>query len=186
VYQYPRRYTTASAINSVKGIHYGQGGTTGSYTWNFDAYPKLWGRWLFNTNTSIRFFFGFTDKATVFASAADPLANQKGCGIFIDTAVSANMKAICNNGTATSTLTDLGAGIPVTGTSGVYGARIYCNRDDDKIGITYYYNNDQHAYATLSSNVPTTGPAMFHMYIENLTASTKAFDLLDLYVEHRA
>lgn len=184
-FQYARRYETSGSANTIKGIYYAFNQGSGAYSWNFDSYVKLWSRFFFANNTQIRFFFGLTGSIVAPVAGADPLANQKGVGIWIDTAVSSNMKAICNNGGANSSLTDLGAGIPATGNA-IYAAKIQNIRDESKWAITYWYNDTNIARATLSTNVPTTGGCPFHMYMENTTAAARAFDIADIYVDFRA
>jgi hypothetical protein len=154
-----RTYDTGATINSLNGQRW----NTASMERSLGAYFKT--ALYLNSVSNVRIFAGFTSSASAPASAADPLNALSGVAWWFDSAVSANVKIMHNDGSGASTTVDTGV---AAATSTLYPIEIYAVNDSR---FRFVFNG-------VTTNVTTDMPASatdlsYWIYIENTTGASR-------------
>lgn len=152
-------YDTSATINNLSGLR-----TAISPMRRFlNAYFKT--ALYLNNNTATRVYAGFISSTSAPASAADPLANLSGVGLWFDSAVSANWKRGHNDGDATGDYDDTGV---AAATATLYPVEIYAHADTK---FRFVFNGTS---TDITTEIPASATNLaFWVYIENTAAASK-------------
>ena len=151
-----RIYDTGTTVNSLTGNRF----QIAALNRVNRAYFKT-GIYLSN-NTAVRLYAGLVSSTSDPTSAADPLANLSGVGLWFDSAVSANWKRAHNDGDSTGDYDDTSVAA-ATGT--LYPVEIYANNDNN--AWRFVFNN---TLTDISTEIPaSTTQLAFWIYMENTT-----------------
>ncbi len=120
-----------------------------------------------NSVSNVRIFAGLVNSAAAPASSADPLNALEGCGLWFDSAVSANFKRMHNDNTGASTVDDTSL---AAATATLYPIEIYAVTDSL---FRFVFNNTT---TDISTNIPASTTTLgFRVYIENTTGASRTF-----------
>jgi hypothetical protein len=170
-----RTYSTGATQNSISGMRM-DNNTLAIRGLN----PVVACKFKLNHTSSVRFFVGFTSNNSAPASAADPLANLNGFGLWLDTAVSTNWKIAHNDGDSTGDYDDTSIA------SDINVHNIWLAGDD--VGTRFKWKLDNwRADNNVSTEIPsqTQGIGAIQFFIENTTGTDVSVGLGHLYLEHR-
>ena len=128
-----------------------------------------------NDITATRVFAGLTSSGSAPSSAADPLANLSGVGLWFDSAVSANWKRGHNDGDATGDYDD--TSIAAT-TATLYPIEVYAVGDTKWRIVALGTSTD------ITTEIPSsTSNQAFWVYIENTAGASKTMRIYYLILK---
>ena len=157
-----RIYDTGATINSLTGNRFQIAALNRINRAYFKSAIYL------SNNTNVRVYCGLISSISDPTSAADPLANLSGVGLWLDSAVSANWKRAHNDGDSTGDYDDTGV---AAATSTLYPIEIYAANTNDK--WRFVFNN---TLTDISTEIPaSTTQLAYWIYMENTTGASRVF-----------
>jgi len=158
-----RANDTAGTINSISGHRM----TTAMLRRANNCYFKT--AIYLNSVTNVRVFAGLANSSSAPASAADPLNALSGVGVWLDSDVSADWKAMHNDSSGASVVDALST--PTTAlVSTLYTIEIMAVND------TFFRVIVNGVITDVSANIPSTSNILgFRVYMENTTGASRTF-----------
>ena len=177
--------TTGASAGSVACIFYNN---SEGNRWYVNQYPTMYVRFIPSSTTGVRVYMGFWSQFTAPTASTDVLANKRGVGLWLDTAVSANWKIMHNDNSASSQI----ANFP-SATYGLtaYGPNAISSGFVQSVTVQQTIANPsasvRHhglAFDYKTTNIPTTSAAQgFLIMVERTTAGAKTLRLFDMELQ---